>query len=176
MLWLGGAATLQLLAIRADRSRDALAMHRVASDGEWLANRLFIPASLAVLVLGIALVLDGPWAFDQFWISLGLGGYAASFFAGMLFLGPESGRIAKAIEEHGPAHELVTARIRRILVVSRIELAILFVVVLDMAVKPKVDDAGFWIVAAAGVSAVAALAYRSYTRGPAYAAAPAPGE
>lgn len=164
IVWLGGAMVLQYFAFRAERATDPLEMHRVSVDAEWLAMRLFVPSSLAVLVFGILLVLDGPWSFDELWIVLGLAGYAFSFFLGILFLSPESGRIAKLIEAHGPAHEAVTGRISRILAVSRFELAVLFVVVLDMTVKPRGDDAWFYVLAAAILVAGAALALRSYRR------------
>jgi uncharacterized membrane protein len=140
IVWLGGAMLLQYFAFRAERASDPMEMHRVASDAEWLAMRLFVPASLAVLVSGILLVLDGPWSFDQLWIVLGIVGYASSFLLGILFLSPESGRIARLIEAHGPAHEAVTRRIARILAVSRFELGVLFAVVLDMTLKPTADD------------------------------------
>jgi uncharacterized membrane protein len=162
IIWLGAAMVVQFFAFRAQRSRDAIEVHRVASDAEWLAMRLFVPSSLAVLVLGIALVLDGPWAFDQLWITLGLAGYAFSFLLGILFLSPESGRIAKLVEAHGPEHELVAGRIRRILALSRFELAVLFTVVLDMTLKPTADDFGFWTLAAAILVFGAGFALWSY--------------
>jgi hypothetical protein len=90
IVWLGAATVVQFLAVRAERSRESAELHRIASDAEWLAMRLFVPASLAVFVFGLALVFDGPWAFDQLWIVLGLVGYAFSFFVGILFLSPES--------------------------------------------------------------------------------------
>ena len=155
---------VQYFAFRAERATDPAEMHRVASDAEWLALRLFVPASLAVLVFGILLVLDGPWGFDQLWIVLGLAGSAFSFLLGILYLSPESGRIARLIEAHGPTHEAVTSRISRILAVSRFELAILFAVVLDMALKPTVDDGWFWVLAAAIVLAGGALALQAYRR------------
>ncbi|HEU4450431.1 MAG TPA: DUF2269 family protein [Gaiellaceae bacterium] len=164
IIWLGAAMVVQFFAFRAERADDAMEMHRVATDAEWLALRLFIPSSFAVLVFGVLLVLDGPWSFDQLWISLGLAGYAFSFLLGILFLSPESGRIGRLIEAHGPTHGSVTARISRILAVSRFELAVLFAVVLDMTVKPAADDAWFYVLAAAILVAGAALALRSYRR------------
>ena len=164
IVWLGGAMVVQLFAFRAERADDPLAMHRVASDAEWLAMRLFVPSSLVVLVLGILLVLDGPWGFDQLWIVLGLAGYAFSFFLGILFLSPESGRIGRLIEAHGPTHESVTSRIARITAVSRVELAVLFAVVLDMTLKPTGDDAWFYVLAAAILLAGAAVALQGYRR------------
>lgn len=165
IVWLGAALVVQYFAFRAERADDPLELHRVASDAEWLALRLFIPSSFAVLVFGVLLVLDGPWAFDQLWIALGLAGYAFSFLVGILYLNPESGRIARLIEEHGAAHELVTGRISRILAVSRFELSVLFAVVLDMTLKPTAGDGWFWVLAAAILLAGAALALWSY-RGP----------
>jgi uncharacterized membrane protein len=164
IVWLGAAMVIQFFAFRAERASDPREMHRVASDAEWLAMRLFVPSSLAVLVFGILLVLDGPWGFDQLWIVLGLAGYAFSFFLGILFLSPESGRIARLIEAHGPAHEAVTRRITRILAVSRFELGVLFAVVLDMTLKPSGDDGWFYVLAVAIVAAGAALAVWSYRR------------
>jgi uncharacterized membrane protein len=162
IVWLGAAVTIQLLAIRADRSGDPGELQKIAADSEWLATRLFIPASLLVLAFGIALVVDGPWSFDQFWIVLGLAGYAFSFLVGILYLSPESGRIERLVAEHGGGHPAVIAATRRIFLVSRIELGVLFVVVLDMAVKPTADSAGFWVTALVGIGLVGALAVRSY--------------
>jgi uncharacterized membrane protein len=164
IVWLGGAMVLQYFAFRAERASDSMEMHRVASDAEWLAMRLFVPASLAVLVSGILLVLDGPWSFDQLWIVLGTIGYAFSFLLGILFLSPESGRIARLIEAHGPAHEAVTRRSARILAVSRFELGVLFAVVLDMTLKPTADDGWFYVLAVVIMAVGAALAVWSYRR------------
>jgi uncharacterized membrane protein len=165
IIWLGAAMVVQFFAFRAERAGDAVEIHRVASDAEWLAMRLFVPASLAVLVFGLALVFDGPWAFDQLWIVLGLVGYAFSFFVGILFLSPESGRIAKLVAARGPEHEAVAGRIRRILAISRIELAILFIVVLDMTLKPTADAVGFHLLAGAILVFGAAFALWSYRGG-----------
>jgi uncharacterized membrane protein len=134
IIWLGAAFCVQLLAVRADRTRDPARKQRVADDAEWLATRLFIPFSLLVLIFGILLTIDGPWSFDDTWIILGLLGYAFSFFTGILFLSPESARIEKALSSG--AYAEAESRIARIMLISRIELGILFLVVVDMAAKP----------------------------------------
>jgi len=136
IVWLGAAVCVQLLAVRASRSRDPEQMRKIADDAEWLATRLFVPASALVLVFGILLTFDA-WAFDELWILVGLAAFALSFLVGIAFLSPESGRIARLIGEHGAAHSEVQARIRRLFVVSRIELVILFLVVVDMVAKPR---------------------------------------
>ena len=52
------------------------------------------------------------------------------------FIGPESGRIGRLIAERGPADAEVQQRIRRVFVISRIDLVVLGVVVADMVFKP----------------------------------------
>ena len=59
-----------------------------------------------------------------------------SIAIGAGFLGPEAGRIARATEAGGVESAEVQQRIRRIFLVSRIELVLLLAVVFDMVVKP----------------------------------------
>ncbi len=70
------------------------------------------------------------------WILFALIVFGGSFVLGAGFIGPESGRIGKLIEAEGPTAPEVQRRIKRIFLVSRIELAFLILVVLDMVVKP----------------------------------------
>ena len=59
--------------------------------------RLFAPTSLVLLGLGFWLIHEGHWPY-KLWIVLALIGFALSFVTGIAFLGPESKRIANAIE------------------------------------------------------------------------------
>jgi uncharacterized membrane protein len=136
VIWVGGATSLQVLAIRATGSGDPVRMATFAGEAEWVGMRIFMPSSIVVLLAGIALVLEGGWGFDQLWILLGLAGIAFSIVVGAGFLGPESGRIKELMEARGPEDTEVKDRIRRIFMISRIELAILLLIVLDMAIKP----------------------------------------
>ncbi|MGI8607102.1 MAG: DUF2269 family protein [Gaiellaceae bacterium] len=136
IVWLGGGAAIQVLAIRANRADDPAPMTGIASDAEWIGMRIFLPSSLIVLVLGIILTVDGPWDFGQTWIILALIGFGMSFVTGAAFLGPESGRISKLLAAEGPESPAVRARIQRIFLVSRIELGLLYLIVLDMVLKP----------------------------------------
>ena len=61
---------------------------------------------------------------------------ALSIVTGAGFLGPESGRIAKLMDERGDDDAEVRGRINRLFLVSRIELVLLISVVLVMALKP----------------------------------------
>jgi uncharacterized membrane protein len=154
VVWLGSGLFLQVLVFRAGRLGDDGLLRGIAANSGWLAQRLFIPSSLAVLVFGILLTIEGPWSFGDLWIVLGLVGYAFSFLVGILFLEPEGKRIGAAMEagDQGRAGAMIT----RINAVSRIELTVLYLVLAAMALKPEGDDAGTLILMA--VALLAALA------------------
>lgn len=135
VVWVGGGVALQLYAFRIVRARDPARLAGFAKDTEWIGTRLFFPASVLVLAFGFVLVEEGNWGYP-FWVVFGLAVLGLSALAGMGFFGPESGRIGKLVEAHGVEHPEAQARIRRILVLSRIELALLVAVVFDMVVKP----------------------------------------
>ena len=155
VVWLGSGFFMQILVFRAGKANDGGLMQGLASNSGWLAQRIFIPASLVVLVLGILLTIEGPWSFGDLWIVLGFVGYAFSFLVGILFLEPEGKRIAKAMA----AGDIGRAQfhIGRINTVSRIELVVLYLVVAVMALKPTGDDVGTLLLA--GGVLLAALAY-----------------
>jgi uncharacterized membrane protein len=157
IIWLGAGFTFFLLVFKAERSADPTEEPHVADANNWLAPRLFIPASLATLVFGVLLVFEGEWGFGDLWILLGLAGYAASFLVGILFMKPEGERLARAMSEHGPQSRQARRHMRRIVMVSRAELAALFLVVADMVLKPTSDDVAT-LAAFAAVLAVAVVA------------------
>ncbi len=133
--WVGTDIALQVLSLRilsAGPERSAAFL----SDIEWLGTRLLTPAALLVVVFGFGLISELEYSVGDTWIWLALAAYVASFIVGAGFLGPESGRIGNLVAERGADDPEVQARIRRILLVSRIELVILILVILDMVVKP----------------------------------------
>jgi uncharacterized membrane protein len=138
VVWVGGACTVQVYAFLATRTNDPLKIASFAGDTEFVGMRIFLPASLILLVSGIFTIHDsvGAWSYSQGWVQFGLIVIALSILVGAGFLGPEAGRIGKATERDGVESHEVQARIRRIFLVSRIELVLLLVVVFDMVVKP----------------------------------------
>ena len=134
--WLGGAVTTQAFALRVKSTGDAERMAAFTKDVEFVGQRLFTSASLVLLLLGIWMVIVGPWSFGMTWILFALIVFGGSFVLGAGFIGPESGRIGKLIEAEGPSSPEVQRRIKRIFLVSRIELVFLVLVVFDMVVKP----------------------------------------
>jgi uncharacterized membrane protein len=134
--WVGGAITTQAYAIRTMRSRDPQRMVSFTKDVEFIGQRMYTSASLVLLVLGIWMVIIGPWSFGMAWILSALIVFGGSFLLGAGFIGPESGRIGRLMEAEGPSSPEVQRRIKRIFAISRIELVFLILVVFDMVVKP----------------------------------------
>ena len=137
VVWVGGAVTIQTLAIRAQRAAEPGRMAAFAKEAEWVGMRIFLPVSVLLLALGIGMVInEEAWGFGDTWILIGLGGILFSILVGALFLGPESGKIGKLIDAEGDDSPEVKRRLSRIFLVSRIELVILLAVVADMVIKP----------------------------------------
>jgi uncharacterized membrane protein len=135
VVWVGGALATQVFALRATRTNDGTRIANFAQDAEWIGMRVFLPSSLILVIFGFMLVGERDWAWD-FWLVFALAVWALSVVVGAAFLGPESGRIAKITEREGPDSAEATARLKRIFLISRIELVLLILVVIDMAVKP----------------------------------------
>jgi uncharacterized membrane protein len=133
--WVGGDIMLQVLSFRVLASSGERQI-AFTSDVEWLGLRLLVPASVLVLVFGIGLVSDGDWDMGQFWLLAGVAVFLASAITGAAFLGPGTGRISRVAEERGADSPEVTARIKRVLLISRIELVLLVLLILDMVAKP----------------------------------------
>ena len=138
IVWVGGACTVQVYALRALGTDDPVKVASFASDTEFVGTRVFIPASLILLVSGMFTLHDsaGLWSYSQGWVQFGLVVIVLSIAVGIGYLGPEAGRIARATEAGGVESPEVQERIRRIFLISRIELVFLLAVVFDMVVKP----------------------------------------
>jgi uncharacterized membrane protein len=139
IVWVGGAMVVQVFAARALADPRPERLVAVARDAEFVSKTMFTPASALVVIFGLLLVHESAvWSVRDGWIVFALVVAAASFAVGIGFLAPESGRIAAAIERHGTDSKDVRDRIKRILLVSRIELLFLLLVVVDMVTKPGV--------------------------------------
>ena len=133
--WVGGDIMLQVLNLRIRNAEPQRAIDFM-SDIEWVGNRLLVPSALALVALGFGLASEGNWDLGEFWILAALGVFLFSFVVGAGFLGPESGRISRLAEDRPADDPEVQRRIQRVILISRIELVLLILVILDMVVKP----------------------------------------
>ena len=164
VIWVGGAAMIQAYAFRILRTGDGKRQADFAKDTEVVGMRVFVPASLILVLAAIAMMVNLDWSWSQNWIILGLIAFVLSFVLGAGFLGPEGGRIAALIEQRGPDSPAVQARIRRILTISRCELIVLLTVIVNMVVKPVGQNGWFWgmlVVMVLGIAAVLAFYART---------------
>lgn len=135
VVWVGGALATQVFAIRAMNANDGPRLAGFAQDASWIGMRIFLPSSLILVIFGFMLAGEGNWDWEA-WLVIALLVWIASVVVGATFLGPESGRVGELIAREGPDSPAARARLQRLFLVSRIELVLLIVVVLDMVLKP----------------------------------------
>jgi uncharacterized membrane protein len=156
VIWVGGAAMFQFFGLRVLASGDADRLAEFAGNVEWAGTRILVPAALGALLAGFGLVWESDfWGIGDDWIVIGLILFAITFVAGAGFFGPESGRVKKLIDSEGAA--AAQQRVRRLIVLTRIDLMILFLLIFDMSVKPSFDDGWTLLGAIAVAAALAAL-------------------
>src|SRR3954451_1827396 len=136
VFWVGGGVTLTVLGLKAERSDDPREIATLANQAAFVGQRFFAPAGLLVLLMGIAMVVNGDLGWNPFWVIVGLVGYAATFVTGVAVLSPLAKKVEAAVSAHGPEHPEAQALIRRILLVARVDVTVLLIVVADMVLKP----------------------------------------
>lgn len=137
VVWVGGATILQFMALLTIASGDRLRLAAFARDVGTLGDRIFLPSALIVVVVGFILIWDGPWELSMTWVWLALVFFALSFVLGAFVLGPRSKAVAKLIEAEGPESQAVQDKIKELIRLGRIDIAILFAIVFLMVTKPS---------------------------------------
>jgi uncharacterized membrane protein len=136
VLWVGGGSLLTIYAILTLRQNTPAEMASFARKAGLIGERFFTPLSFVVLGFGFGLVENGQWGYDHFFVQFSLAGWAASALLGMLFLGPEAGRLGKLMPTRTPDDPEVQYRIRRILLAVRLDVLLLLATVFVMTAKP----------------------------------------
>jgi uncharacterized membrane protein len=136
VVWIGGGALLTILALAAERKEDPMEMVTVARQAAFVGEKVFAPAGLVVFLMGVAMMLNTNWGWGRFWIVAGLLGYAITFVTGIAVLSPLAKKIERSAEQNGPTAPVTMALINRILVIARVDIAVLFLVIADMVTKP----------------------------------------
>lgn len=148
--WVGGGATLLCAGLIALRTKDDNTLFGTLGVMNILGKTWFIPASLATVVLGaIATTLGGAWG--EFWVILGLAGFAATFCTGTFLIEPTGLKIGAALGRG----ETVVAKAAgaRLLTVVKFDYTVMFIVVADMVLKPGWTDLVTIVVFAAIITA-----------------------
>lgn len=141
IVWIGSGVGLVILGIAADSRKDEAEYGRIIKQVVFMAPRVFIPSSVAVLVLGI-IAAWMSWGFNVLWIDIGLLGFAATFITGNFLLKPRADKV-DAILKSGPINQEGMGIGRELLAIAKFDYVMLFVVVADMVFKPTGGD---WLV------------------------------
>jgi uncharacterized membrane protein len=138
VLWVGGNVTLVTYAFLTLRQNDPAEMASFARKAALMGERFFLPLSLIVLAFGFGLMENSfsPWTYDQFFVIFALAGWGASALIGSAFLGPEAKKLGKLMPTRSPDDPEVQYKIRRILMIARIDAVLLVAIVFVMTAKP----------------------------------------
>lgn len=137
IVWVGGTIAFEIRGTRAMMTGDNRAVLGVLADGEWQGKFVFMPASIIVLIFGVWAVLDHPvWEFSDTWVTIGFTALIVSAILGGAFLGPEAARIREAADAGGPDDAGVQQKLKRFVMLSRIDLLIVLIAVWAMVTKP----------------------------------------
>src|SRR5437764_2434063 len=135
-VWIGGGFLLTVLGLIAERQNDPEQLAALAKQAAMVGQKVFSPAAGIVLLAGIAMMINTNWGWGHFWITAGLVGFASSFVTGIAVLAPRSKRLHELMQTAGPTAPETQAAIKSILLIARLDMAVLLLVIVDMVVKP----------------------------------------
>jgi uncharacterized membrane protein len=136
VFWVGGGLLLTVFAIRADRAGSPEELMHIARQAAFAGEKLFAPAGLVVLAMGITMVINDHIGFGTTWVIVGLVGYALTFTTGIVVLAPLARQVVTLGDTAGPTAPETQEAVRKILLVARVDIAVLLLVVADMLMKP----------------------------------------
>jgi uncharacterized membrane protein len=135
MVWIGGATVAQIFGVLAQRSGDPAQGAAFGRAMAFIGPKVFMPASIAVLVTGVLLTEDGNWEWSETFIWLGIVLWATVSVVAFAFLTRAMGRVGARMAAEGPSPALGT-EMNRLVLLGRVLVLVLFVIVFVMVVKP----------------------------------------
>jgi uncharacterized membrane protein len=135
VIWVGGAAAIQALAVIVTRSGNPAEVPRLSRNMELLGSRVFLPAAVLLFLAGTVMTIQ-RWSFGDTWIAVSIGLWILSALAGAIYLGPRAKRVAALFEAEGPSSVEARALIGRLFLVTRLELVSFAIIIALMVFKP----------------------------------------
>ena len=130
VIWLGGAFTFQMYGAVVRHGGDPEEIARFAGRAGLLGERMFVPASLVVVLARVGLIINGNREWGQLWVIFALVTFAASFLTGLLVIAP----MAKKLPVVGPTAPAGQLLIRRLFTILRIDLVFMYAIIFAMVV------------------------------------------
>ena len=137
VIWIGGGAFLTILGVAAERKNDPVELATIARQAATVGEKLFAPAGIVVVAMGVAMMVNTNWGWGKFWVVAGLVGYAITFVTGVGVLAPIAKKVTALVDDKGPADPETMAAIGKVLMIARVDIALLLLVVVDMVTKPS---------------------------------------
>ncbi len=103
---------------------------------KFLDDRLANPAYIALGIVGVLLVLTGPYEFEMVWILVSIGLYVTMAVVGFAVYSPTLSRQIRAYETDGPESPEFAALGARARVLAALLAALVGVIIVLMVVKP----------------------------------------
>jgi hypothetical protein len=136
--WLGGGLSLVLLGARASRTNATADFGKILEQVAYMSGHIFMPSALLALLCGLVMAWLGD-LFGSLFVIIGLAGFAATFGIGIALLKPRSEKVGELIAKEGITPAVVEQG-REILRIAQFDMAMLFVVVADMVIKPAPEN------------------------------------
>ena len=133
--WFGSGVALIVLGYRTLRTGPDLFGSFLVPAG-WWASRAHPAAGVIALLTGMGMVADADLSLGDTWLLLGLIGWVVALAIGGALIGRTSNAMVKRIESGGMTVEELAASANRLLLYTRIESALLVLIVVDMVAKP----------------------------------------
>lgn len=133
--WVGGGLMLDMLIAKAQRQGSQTELVALVGHTERFGKTFFTPTAILVLASGIVMASIGD-TFAAPWVSAGFLAVFISAGISMAFVGPKSRQLRGLIETRGLNDPEVRALAGRLMLVSRINLAILTITVALMVFQP----------------------------------------
>jgi uncharacterized membrane protein len=135
IVWIGGAAAIQVFGILTKRAADPAKSAFFASSVSYTVMRVFLPASLVVIVAGVGLTKTARWDWGEPFIVGGLILWALVSLVAFGYLGRAIGSAGERLAADGPSPAL-GLRLRNLVWLSRALLGVLILIVFLMTIKP----------------------------------------
>ena len=103
---------------------------------KFLDDRVANPAYIGLAILGIAMVLIGPWRFEMLWIALSIALYVVLMGVGIGLYSPTLSRQIRVYETDGPSSPQFAALGRRGQLLGMLLAAVVVAIIALMVLKP----------------------------------------
>src|SRR6266508_5403946 len=118
IVWIGGAATIQVFGILTKRAADPAKTAFFAANVSYTVMRVLLPASLVVIVAGVGLTKTRHWDWGEPFIVAGLLLWAIVSLVAFGYLGRAIGAAGARLVAEGPSPALAL-RLRNLVWLSR---------------------------------------------------------